>query len=247
MILLLGGTSDGTDLAVQLEQAGFSVVVSVATDYGYQLTKEKVSHVIEGRMDEQAMCQYVLDNQVTLLIDGTHPFATIASKTAMAACQKTAIPYIRFERPSSTLDNTIPVDSIDEACEVAKKTSGRIYLTTGSKTLGEFASRLPIDRLVARVLPTVQVITSVENLGFQAHQIQGMRGPFSKDLNKELIKKEQASVMITKESGPAGGLKEKIEACQELNIPCIVIKREKIEYPLIFQQTSDVVAYCGGL
>ena len=47
--------------------------------------------------------------------------------------------------------------------------------------------------------------------------------------------------MITKESGNAGGFLEKVEACHDLNIPCIVLRRKKINYPNKFSTIEELV------
>ena len=56
-----------------------------------------------------------------------------------------------------------------------------------------------------------------------------MTGAATKEENIDLIVKYDASVMITKESGEIGGVIEKIEAANEMDIAVIMIKRPKIE------------------
>ena len=52
-----------------------------------------------------------------------------------------------------------------------------------------------------------------------------MQGPFSVDMNRALIRKTEAKVMVTKESGDKGGFSEKLEACRQEHIKVIVVKR----------------------
>ncbi|MEG0254150.1 MAG: precorrin-6A reductase [Vagococcus sp.] len=241
MILVLGGTSDSLNIASTLEKKGYDICFSVVSDYGEQLAKVKVSKVTKGRMDQEQMAQFVLDHQVNLILDATHPFASIVSKTAIKAAEQSKVPYIRYERPRVDMDHAVKVSSNADACQwVKENVSGTVYLTTGSKTLKFFRDELSLDNLVARVLPTAEVLVETEKLGFQAHQIEGIRGPFSVEMNKALITKNNAQVMITKESGIAGGILEKIEACHELGIPCVVITREEISYPKLFNETTEL-------
>ena len=135
----------------------------------------------------------------------------------------------------------ITVQSIKAACEQALNYSGKIYLTTGSKTLADILEYLPKERIVARVLPTVEVLKVVEKLEISTGNVEALKGPFSKELNRELLIHNQAGVMITKESGHAGGFFEKTEACRELNIPCIVIQREQLDYPEKFSSIEGLI------
>jgi precorrin-6A/cobalt-precorrin-6A reductase len=159
----------------------------------------------------------------------------------MTACTQLGTNYLRFERPSLITDEMITVQSIKVACEQALNYSGKIYLTTGSKTLADFLEYLPKERIVARVLPTVEVLKVVEKLEISTGNVEALKGPFSKELNRELLIHNQAGVMITKESGHAGGFFEKTEACRELNIPCIVIQREQLDYPEKFSSIERLI------
>lgn len=241
MIFVLGGTSDSLKIAETLEKKGYDICFSVVTDYGEQLAEKKVTKITKGRMDQEQMEQFVLDHKVSLILDATHPFAAIVSKTAIEASKNSGTDYIRYERPRVDLKDGIKVGSNLEACQwVTEHVSGMVYLTTGSKTLGFFRDNLPLENIVARVLPTAEVLIETEKLGFQAHQIEGIKGPFSVEMNKELLLKNDAKVMITKESGLAGGILEKMEACRQLSFPCVVIAREDITYPKLFNETAEL-------
>ncbi len=241
MILVFGGTSDSLKIAETLEAKGYDVCFSVVTDYGEQLAEKKVKKVVKGRMNQEQMQQFVLDHHVSLILDATHPFASIVSKTAILASKEVAVDYIRYERPRVNLEHAVKVSSNEAACQwVNENISGTIYLTTGSKTLKFFRDNLPFEEIVARILPTAEVLIETEKLGFQAHQIEGIKGPFSVEMNKALMTKNGAKVMITKESGIAGGILEKIEGCHQLGIPCVVIAREDIEYPKLFNDTTKL-------
>ncbi|GCF95206.1 cobalt-precorrin-6A/precorrin-6x reductase [Enterococcus florum] len=243
MILILGGTSDSIKIAEALRDASKPFYISVVSDYGQKLASKVTPRVLQGRLSKEAMSQVIEQRQIKLIIDVTHPFAVEVSKTAMAASQASHINYLRFERPTVIPEGVLLASSVKEACELAKDYTGRIYLTTGSKTLPAFIKYLPKERLIVRLLPTSEVLQMTEELGLSADQIEGMKGPFSKALNQELLIHNQAAVLITKESGKAGGFLEKVEACQELNIPCIVIEREKLDYPLAYSSIEQLVAY----
>ncbi|MBO0452143.1 precorrin-6A reductase [Candidatus Enterococcus murrayae] len=246
MILLLGGTSESLKIAEALNECDIRFYLSVVTDYGENLAKSVAEHIIKGRLTRTEMISFILNHKIDLVIDATHPYAVEVSKNAIAACFDTEINYYRFERPSYHAEEMVSVDSIKAACQKALENSGNIYLTTGSKTLGEFLKYLPKERIIARVLPTADVLMTIEKFGLSTAQIEAIKGPFSKSLNRELLIHNRAGVMITKESGQAGGFLEKVQACNELNIPCIVLEREQIEYPNKFSSIEELIDRIKG-
>ena len=117
--------------------------------------------------------------------------------------------------------------------------AGHILLTTGSKDLREYASAMDPERLYARVLPLKSSIEACEEAGIPHRNIIAIQGPFSEELNRAVIRDYQIDVMVTKESGRAGGFLEKIRACQTEGIPAIVIARPE-EAGLTFAEVLKV-------
>ncbi|WP_042349361.1 precorrin-6A reductase [Bacillus massiliigorillae] len=245
MILVFGGTSDSLEICHYLEEHSFQYVVSVATEYGGKVTKQHTTKVIQNRMSLDKMLHFMKSNEVTLVIDATHPFATEVSINAMAVCEELDIPYIRFERPQEEREDELlhVVEDLDAACKVANHLGERIFLTTGSKNLADYLERLPDKHVIARVLPITEVIHHCEQLGLIADQIVAMKGPFSKELNKAIFQATKADVVITKEAGRNGGFQEKVEACLELHIPCVIIQRPKLDYPKVVSSMNELVTY----
>jgi len=116
--------------------------------------------------------------------------------------------------------------------EAARKAAGlgkTIFLTTGSNNLEVFLDSVKGQnlRLVVRVIPEHKVIKKCQDLGLAPKDIVAMQGPFSKEMNRITFKSYNASVIVTKDSGKAGGTDTKISAALSLNIPVVVIKRGK--------------------
>ena len=76
-------------------------------------------------------------------------------------------------------------------------------------------------------MPRSEQIRMLEDANFPSKNIIAMQGPFSLDMNISTIKYCNADVIITKQSGVAGGYDEKIQASKHCNISCIIIKRPK--------------------
>lgn len=245
MKLLLGGTSDSTDILSLMNELELPVTTSVVTDYGKHLASKFGQPVIQGRLTAEDMVAFIQKNEVDEIIDATHPFADIVSKEAMRAAELAGVPYLRYERQATVdLTGAIVVHSTQEAIEVMKEKGYKtIYLGTGSKTLPLFVNGLPEARIVARVLPTSEVLLACEALGMVADQIDAIKAPFSKECNKELILRSKAEVFVSKESGTVGGIREKIDGCLELGIDCIIISRPPLNYPQSVSSVEELRAY----
>lgn len=244
-ILLLGGTSDSTAILSLLAQNDISVVTSVVTDYGRHLASQFGQEVIQGRLKATDMVAVIEEHGIDQLIDATHPFADLVSKEAMLAAELAGISYLRFER-QSTLDLTGAkvVSSTAEAITYLKASSYQtIYLGTGSKTLPLFVEELADRRLVARVLPTSEVLQACESLGLLADQIHAIKAPFSKACHQELLRQAGAEIFVSKESGAVGGIRDKIDVCLDLGIPCLIIARPQLDYPKTVSNLEELAVY----
>lgn len=241
MILLLGGTSESLTVADFLTAQHRSFILTVTTDYGRDLASAHATQIVKCLFSADTLKHFIQQRNVTLILDATHPFARVISKLAMAVAEQTGTPYLRFERrlvyPQD--QGVTLVNDFAAACVRLKQIAGTIYLSTGSKTAADFATEVGLDRLHVRVLPTTTVLAKLTAAGFDATQIDAIRGPFTTALNVELFRRAHAAVVVTKESGKQGGVQEKIAAAQQLKIPCLVIRRPVMMYP---QQVSDVPA-----
>ncbi|AEV95618.1 precorrin-6A reductase [Pediococcus claussenii] len=247
MILVMGGTTESLEIADVLEGIKVEFILSVVSDYGKVLANQHHGRVIARAMDEAALEEYIKVEHINLVIDATHPFAKVASQNAIEATGRLNIKYIRFERPNNyESDQNIRLfNTVEDACNGLRKTEGTIYLTTGSKTVEDYVNALGIERIHARVLPVPSVVSKLTDVGLRADQIDGMRGPFSEQLNVQMLKHADASALVTKESGLQGGINEKIAACQELNIPCFIIKRPQLDYPHMVSSVSELMKELG--
>lgn len=228
-IHVFGGTSDAVRLCQMFEQLGLNYSVSVATEAGKEAANQLIGKVCVGRLSIEQMVSFFVDHKINLVIDATHPFATEVSQNILKATSEKKIPSIRYERPSqiNLVDNPllIKVLDINEACAEAKKLGKTVFLTTGSKDLPYYHQQLPEKKIIARVLPTANVIQSCVDLGMGIDQIVAIKGPFSQEMNGAMYRFYQPDVVITKESGNEGGYQEKVLPCLALKIPCIVICR----------------------
>ena len=228
-VLVMGGTSDARMLCQQLDAANVAYTLSVATPTGKQLAGNIKGQVRCGRLEREQMIAWLQENQTRWVIDASHPYAEVVSRNIMNACEAAGVLLSRYQRPEQLSGLTHPqlytVQSIPQACEVARRFGDRVLLTTGSKDLSIWREGLPEKTLLARVLPVPEVIQQCADLGFGVGEIFALCGPFSAEFNAAFYRHCQADVVITKASGAEGGYQEKVQPCLDAGIPCIVITR----------------------
>ncbi len=246
MILCLAGTSDARELAIEMKKEGYGVLATVVTDNAAAELKRHGLQVCTGRLTSKEFANLITLHQLQAVVDASHPFAEEASKNAIEAAKEAGVPYIRYERASQAFDGSFLsiVDSYEAAADLAAEKKGVIMLTTGSKTLQIFAGKLlhlSDTRVLARMLPRKDNMEKCEKLGFPQRNIIAIQGPFTKEFDKALYKQYGVTLMITKESGKAGSVDEKIAAAKELGIETIVIKRPSIDYGTKFSSYQEVI------
>ncbi|WP_434778304.1 precorrin-6A reductase [Neisseria sp. Ec49-e6-T10] len=250
-IHVFGGTSDAVLLCQALEALNLAYSLSVATEVGSELATGLKGKIVVARLNPEQMQTYFQEYAIDLVIDATHPFAAEVSRNIAQATDALGLALIRYERQEQIdlVDNPllIKVTDVESACEAAKAFGSVVFLTTGSKQLADYVRLLPEKTLIARVLPTVDVLRSCAELGLGVGQIVAMKGPFSQQMNEAMYQFYQPDVVITKESGVEGGYTEKILPAIEQNIPCIVIRRPKQHYQHLVSSiealTSQLLAW----
>lgn len=231
MILVLSGTGDGRWITRELAGRGYRVNVMVSTSYGRELAYEDGAEQVLINLPGKNWA-WLRINNVHVLVDARHPFAREDSGKLAHACKEHGVLYLAVGREETTVQSdgpVLPVYSMQEAAEKAAGLGKTIFLTTGSHGLEHFTriKTAPGMRLVVRVLPEHRVIKKCQDLGIKPKDIVAMQGPFSKQINRALFKMYRASVVVTKDSGRAGGTDTKIEAALSLKIPVVLVKHPR--------------------
>jgi precorrin-6x reductase len=87
------------------------------------------------------------------------------------------------------------------------------------------------QRLYIRILPLPSSLEAVGKFNIPPHRIIAISSPLSMEMNRAIMKEYDIKTVVTKESGEAGGLPEKIQAASSLNIKLLVIERPHMIYP----------------
>lgn len=228
-LLIFAGTTEGRELAEFLARRGVGCHICVATEYGAQiLERELLDHQVhQGRLNAEEMEQLIRAEKIRLVVDATHPYASVVTREIQAACQAAECRYLRLLREKEEIkDSCVFVDTVREAAEYLKDTRGNILAATGSKELKEYTAIPEYEtRVYARVLPSLEAVESCRKLGFSGKNVICMQGPFGEELNYGMLKQIQGRYLVTKESGKTGGFQEKLQAAKRAGAKLIVVGR----------------------
>jgi precorrin-6A/cobalt-precorrin-6A reductase len=248
MIWLIGGTSDSVKIAELLSQINLPLLVSITTNNAQNL----YSHIpnlrfFVGKITPEQLPEFLTQNKIKIIIDASHPYATIISENVITVAKLSQIPYLRYERPLSLYFSSqiIEFSSINELLISNYLGGKRVLLTLGYKSLGLFSNYHNQAQLYARILPYPESITAAIQAGFTSERLIAIRPPLSIELEKALWQLWSIKVVVTKASGDSGGEDIKRQVSEELKIPLVVISRPKINYSQMTFKLEDVVEFCS--
>lgn len=232
MILVLGGTVEGREIAGMIAGMSCQCLLSVVSAYGAgMVSTNPLVEVLVGRLDESGLRSLFRDRHIRLVIDATHPYAGQITTAAWKAAREMQVPFIRYHRPAVAGhpgdSNVYMSQSWEEAANIAKDLGEIIFLTIGSKNLRPFVEmgKKYGRRIIARVLPEARVLTECNALGVASKDIIAIQGPFSTEMNMAMLQEYRAGVLVTKDSGTTGGTDTKLEAAARLGLRVVVVGR----------------------
>jgi precorrin-6A/cobalt-precorrin-6A reductase len=249
-IFLLGGTSETAPLAEALAAQGFSVLISTATDIPLPVGDHPRIRRRSGMLDETRFRRLLRDEDIRGIVDATHPYAEAIGPLARLAAESLHLPYFRWLRPEAVAETAglqVTADHADAAA-LAFSWGPPVLLTIGSKNLEPYIreSRRTGIPVIARVLDYPDSRTACQKLGLPPEAVVTGKGPFSVDKNRATLRRYGIGVMVTKDSGVAGGVPEKLKAAKLEDCRVVVIRRpeppgtyfERIEDLIVSLQTK---------
>ncbi len=220
-LLILGGTGDASELAAMASTIpGLEVRVSLA---GRTSQPGDVSGIVRigGFGGVDGLVRYLRAEQIDLLIDATHPFASQISSNAAAAVNIVGIPSLMLVRPAwekDKGDNWIEVESVEQSASILPGLAKRVFLTIGRQQLAPFANLDNIWFLMRAIDPPSLDIPLPQGKLLLA------RGPFSLEDEKKLLLEYEIDTVVSKNSG-GGATYAKIIAARELGIKVVMVQR----------------------
>ncbi len=274
-ILIFAGTTEGRTLCEYLTGKPVQVTACVTSEYGRRLLPEAYNlTVLAQRMDSDAMAGLMESGHFDLVLDATHPYAQKATENIRRACDVSKTPYQRVLRdlnssypymysdgtqaPDSGMPSVLFAGDISRAVSLLDETFGPVFLTTGSRDLGEFMTlEHAAERLFIRILPDAGILSECISLGISPSHIFCMQGPFDTDMNiavmrqirrqweSEHLKRSDTDpyslILVTKQSGHTGGFDQKMEAARELKASVIVIGRPEEDEGISLEEALNML------
>ena len=219
-ILLLGGTTEASLLAQALDFAGIAAIFSYAgrTDAP---AAQPLPTRIGGFGGVAGLVDYLTAENITHVVDATHPFAAQMSSNAITACAALQTPLITLERKpwaATPADNWTAVPNTAEAVAALPDAPARIFLAIGKQTLVDFAAK-PQHHYLLRLVDPPQDPLPLPNT-----TVILARGPFTEADDTALLRSHQISHIVAKNAGGKGA-QAKLAAARNLHLPVIMIDR----------------------
>ena len=213
-ILLLGGVTEALAIARTLgPQHIYSLagVGRVPTDLPCRVR-------VGGYGGAEGLAQFVRDENISLILDATHPYAAQISGNAALAAQLCDIPCWALRRPAwqpQAGDDWREVSDWAELIEALKPFKRPLF------TLG----REPLQHLDENPADQFWTLRALDVYPGNARcEVIGARGPFLLEDERALFERRGIDVLISKNSGSAA-TEPKLEVARERGIPVLVLKR----------------------
>ena len=220
MILVFGGTTEGRKAVEVLEEGGSPFFYSTKT--GEQDITLHHGQRIDGALDVEAMLSFCREQNIRLIVDAAHPFASQLHQTIAQISETLEIPAIRYDRIYPPRDPEITW--IDNYNGIPHDIHS-LLATTGVQSIAKLK---PLEtegiKIYYRILNRESSKTLALKQGAGEEQLCYYEDP--KDIPVE------ADAILLKESGISGGFSEKVEAAKVRGMRIIAIMRP--ETPAIF-------------
>jgi len=223
MILLLGGTTEGKQVAGYLDKAGVDYIYSTRTEVAFYGKGKYRS----GSLNADGLKEFCRLNAVSLIIDACHPFAAELHATVATIAEK--LPVVRFEREFPERIASPLVHYISDYTEALRKLKGyrSMLALTGVQSIPLLSSFWQHYPCWFRILDRKYAADLAASYNFPAGQLLfGL--PQEKEGELKLFSKLRPEVILTKESGINGKLDAKIEAAMSCHIPIFIIKKPEL-------------------
>ncbi len=216
LILVLGGTAEGRELASALPGAVYSLAGRVADPL-----LPSCAVRVGGFGGVAGLVAWLREHGPRAVVDATHPFAQQMSAHAVSACAVAGVPLLRLQRPGWTAvpgDRWTRVPSLAAAAEALPLLGSRVLLTTGRQDLAAFSSS---------DLEFVARMVEAPSGAFPARLVTVLgRPPWSLSQDVALLREHAIDVLVTKDSG--GPTAAKLVAARQLGIPVLMVDRPPV-------------------
>ena len=244
-ILILGGTTEASLLAQAVSHVGFDAVFSYAGRTEAPLPQPLPTR-IGGFGGVAGLIDYLIANEITHVVDATHPFAAQISANAVKACAALQTPMITLQRAAwiaTPADRWTNVADTAAAVAALPDAPTSVFLAIGKQTLADFAAKPQHHYLLRLVDPPQEPLILPHTTVILA------RGPFDVAGDTALLRSHQISHVVAKNAGGKGA-SAKLAVARALNLGVIMIDRPALPPRKVVQNVAavmDWLHHCADL
>ncbi len=218
-VLILGGTSNGRELAERLvRDARHEPLLSFA-GRTQRLQAPRVPVRVGGFGGAEGLAAFLMQGGFRALIDATHAFAARISSNAVRASDSTRLPLLRLEQPAwrpAPGDRWLDAADMDEAAALLGVQPRRVFLAIGRLELAPFMGAPQHESLSRAVDDFVPALPRA--------RVLAARGPFELAAERALLLRERVEVVVSKNAGTPATY-AKLAAARELGLPVVMVAR----------------------
>lgn len=236
-ILILGGTGLARKLATALsEEQAISFVTSLAGRTQKQLPID--GPVISGGFGGvEGLSNFLIEQNITHIVDATHPYAQKISTSAVQAAQQTGLPLCRLVTPAwqPGIGDIWHSYASEKQAAAALPVEAKVLVTTGHKGLAEIVWRRDVVLHIRLIEPP--------SISLPDHcTVILNRPPYSLTQEKRLFESRQITHLMTKNAG-GDATRSKLLAAAELGTTVLMIERAPEPDVLTFRHPAEVISW----
>jgi precorrin-6A/cobalt-precorrin-6A reductase len=242
-VLILGGTTEGRELAERLAgRAELEVTLSLAGRTA-QIVEQAVPLRIGGFGGTEGLVRHLREARIDVLIDATHPFAAIMSSHAAAAANAAGLAFVALRRPPWAPvqgDRWTRVCGVEEAVSSLGSAPRRVFLALGRQEIRPFCAA-PQHFYLVRSVDPVDPPLAVQGALYVVE-----RGPFGEAGDRALLLAHRIDVVISRNSGGSAAY-AKIAAARALGVPVILLERPALASAPAVPGVEEALAWLDQL
>ncbi len=209
---LLSGTGEGPGFLTALTAQGWNVTVSVVSDkaalaYKYLPKEALYAGALKG---PNAINLFLKEAKVRhqgfqLIVDATHPFASIISSDLYYVCKETGQQLVRYERNTDTSINVNLINTVSDLERYSFKGSN-VMFALGVRSLGKAVASVSGSgvNIFARVLSTpenIRIALSASLSDDRLAVLDPLKGQVPGAVEEALCKKWSITDVVCRQSG----------------------------------------------
>lgn len=219
-LLLLAGTGESRRIASELAEMDAVRAVASLAGMTRQPRLPDIPCRIGGFGSAEGFADYLKTQNISAVLDATHPYADRISARSWQVCKDQGVPYMQLLRPGWSArdgDNWTHV-ACEEDAALHIHPPAKVFLASGRQTLPRF-SCLAECELICR-----QIDPPDDPFPFPNGRFLVGRPPFSMEDEIALFRKLAIDWLVVKNAG-GNNSRSKLDAARELGIPVLMIER----------------------